>query len=44
VELSVFRDAISDKLGGSTLSSVEERARLNTIELYGSYTQFRYDL
>lgn len=44
VELSVFRETIQNKLGSNELMSVEEQARLNTIDLYGSYTQFRYDL
>ena len=44
VELSVFREVIQSRLGPGELSSVEDVARANTIDLYGSYTQFRYDL
>jgi len=44
VELSVFRELIQSRLGSSELRSVEDVARTNTIDLYGSYTQFRYDL
>jgi hypothetical protein len=44
VELSVFRDTIQNRLGAAQLLSVEEQARRNAIDLYGSYTQFRYDL
>jgi hypothetical protein len=44
VELSVFRDTIQSRLGAAQLLSVEEQARRNAIDLYGSYTQFRYDL
>ena len=44
IELSVFRETIQNRLGSNELMSVEEQARLNTIDMYGSYTQFRYDL
>jgi hypothetical protein len=44
VELSVFRDTIQNRLGVQELLSVEEAAKKNAIDLYGSYTQFRYDL
>ncbi len=44
VELSVFREVIQSRLGPGELSSVEDVAKANTIDLYGSYTQFRYDL
>jgi hypothetical protein len=42
VELSVFREAVQQ--GGGQLQVTEEKARQQTIDLYGSYTQFRYDL
>jgi hypothetical protein len=44
VELSVYRDAISNRLGREELASAEERAKQNSIDLYGSYIQLRYDL
>jgi hypothetical protein len=44
VELSVFRDTIQNRLGVQELLSVEEAAKKNAIDLYGSYTHFRYDL
>lgn len=40
----MFRDTIQNKLGTQELVSVEGQARQNAIDLYGSYTQFRYDL
>lgn len=44
VELSVFREVIQSRLGPGELTAIEDVARTNTIDLYGSYTQFRYDL
>lgn len=44
VELTVFRDAIQSKLGETELALVEQLAKTQSIDLYGSYTEFRYDL
>ncbi len=41
VEISVFRQVMSDKLGDETVSTVEEEAQQNVIRLYGAYTHYR---
>lgn len=41
VEISVFRQAITEKLGGEVVNDVEEEAQQNVIKLYGAYSHYR---
>ncbi len=41
VELSIFRQAVAEKLGEEESYSIEKSAQKSVISMYGTYTNFR---
>ncbi len=41
VELSVYRQALAEKLGEHEISSIDREAQASVAKLYGTYTNYR---